>query len=484
MTASVGSATAGAPLTVSGLASGLNTSQIISSLLAIEREPVTRLSNQQTTIEGEQAQLRSIQSSLTQLSFTAQELGSPVLFKTEQTVSSSNPVQIGATTSTGAAIGGYEVEVTQLANAAQRTFAFKSPAAAETLTIDGQEFEVPAGASIQTLVSKINSDPKATVYAAATNDETLVLSTRATGATGPGYIAVSDGGGMLVEDGALAKEGRNAELTVDGVPASSTSNTVTDAIPGVSLSLKALTTGSGPVTIVVEPPAPNKSAIVSQVQSFVSLYNTTVSAIEKQLSTKPPSDPVTTAELQTGTLFGDPELEGVLNGMRQGIYQPQSGLPLEMSSLADIGIGTGAATGSGAPAQSAIEGQLKLNTAELESAIESNPAGVEQVLRQWSTGFQTLVNAEALPSGNLEVRIGGDSTQLTELTQRIGAMNEAIALRQRTLEAQFAAMEAAVSRNQSQSSYLAAELASLNGESSSSSSSASPSSVVSSSSGG
>src|SRR5271169_2680391 len=106
---------AGAPLTVSGLASGLNTSQIISSLLALERQPVTRLTNQQTRIEGEEAQLRAIQSNLTQLSFAAQELGSPVLFKASQSVNSSNPVQIGATPSSGAAVGGYEVEVTQLA---------------------------------------------------------------------------------------------------------------------------------------------------------------------------------------------------------------------------------------------------------------------------------------------------------------------------------------------------------------------------------
>ena len=51
----------------------------------------------------------------------------------------------------------------------------------------------------QALVNEINSDSKATVYAAAPNSETLVLSTRATGATGPGFIAVSDPGATLVE---------------------------------------------------------------------------------------------------------------------------------------------------------------------------------------------------------------------------------------------------------------------------------------------
>jgi len=466
----VSSAAAGAPVTVSGLASGLDTSQIISSLLAVERLPITRLGNQQTKIEGEEAQLQSIQSGLIQLSFGAQELGSPVLFNAAQSVSSSNQSQINATTSSGAAIGGYEIAVTQLANAGQRTFTFTSPAATETITIDGQSFEVPVGASIQTLVKKINSDSNATIYAAATNSETLVLSTRATGATGPGFIAVS-GGETLVEDGALAKEGRNAEYTVDGVVGTSTSNTVTDAIPGVTLSLKALTTTTGPVTVVVEPPAVNTSAIVAQVQSFVSLYNATIAAIQTQLSTRPPSDALTGPELQSGTLFGDPELIGLLGGMRQSVYTAQSGLPRELSSLANIGINTGAPTGKGPVSKSALEGQLKLDTGELESAIRANPAGVEALLRKWSTGFQKLVNAEALPGGNLDVRISSDGTQVTELTRRIASMNEAVALRQKTLEAQFAAMEAAVSRNQSQSSFLAAQLALLNGEASSSSSS-------------
>ena len=75
-----------APINFSGLASGLNTNEIISALLAVEREPVNHLSNEQTTLEGQREQLQSLQSSLTQLTFQAEELGSPVLFKTSQTV--------------------------------------------------------------------------------------------------------------------------------------------------------------------------------------------------------------------------------------------------------------------------------------------------------------------------------------------------------------------------------------------------------------
>jgi flagellar hook-associated protein 2 len=469
----ISTSTAGAPISFSGLGSGLNTSEIISALMGVEREPITHLTDEQSTLEGQSAQLRSIQSNLAQLTLDAQELGSPLLFSSSQAVSSSEPTRIAASTTAGAAVGGYEVEVTQLANSGQRTFTFKSPAAAEKLTIDGQEIEVAAGATIEDLVKDINSDSTATVYAAALGSETVVLSTRETGATGEGFIAVTDAGGMLVEQAGLAKAGRNAEYTVDGVAGNSTSNRLTTAIPGVTLELKALTTTTGPVTVEVQPPAPNPTKIAEQAKAFVTLYNSTIAGIQKQLTTKPPTSPQSAEELQTGTLFGDFDLESLLGSMRQAIYEPGAGLPTGMSSLADIGIDTGAPTGNATPSQSAIEGQLTLNTAELENAIQANPTGVEEMLVSWSKSFQDVLNVEAAPGGTLGTRIEGDSTQVTELGSRITTMNELLAVRQKTLQAEFLAMETVVSQNQSQSAWLSAQLDTMLGTSSSSSKSSS-----------
>lgn len=466
----VSTSTAGAPISFNGLGSGLNTNEIITALMGVEREPITHLTDEQSVLEGQGAQLKAIQSNLTQLTFDSQELGSPLLFSSSQTVTSSEPTRIAASATSGAAVGGYEVEVTQLANSGQRTFTFKSPAAAETMTIDGKEIEVAADATIEDLVKAINSDSTATVYAAAVGTETVVLSTRETGATGEGFIAVTDAGGTLVEQAGTAKEGKNAEYTIDGVAGTSTSNKLTSAIPGVTLELKALTTTTGPVSIDVQPPGLNASKIVAQAQAFVTLYNSTIAGIQKQLTTKPPTSPQSPEELQTGTLFGDFDLESLLGSMRDAIYEPGAGLPATMSSLADIGISTGAPTGTGSPSQSAVEGQLQLNTAELESAIQANPAGVEKMLQSWSTGFQAIVNVEAAPGGTLETRIEGDTTEVSQLTSRITTMNEMLAIRQKTLQAEFLAMETVVSQNQSQSAWLSAQLASMEGSSSSGSS--------------
>ena len=309
-TPAVGQSTSGSPLSITGLASGLDTTSIINALMAVEREPVVRMTAQQEKLQAGQIQLEGVRSSLRQLAFAVAEFRLSSLFEAAQSVTSSDPTKIGATSTGGAGVGGYEVEVKQLANSAQRTFTFASPAAADTITIDGHEYTLKAGGSAKELASKINADSSATVYAAVVGTEQIVLSNRATGTTGGEFIKVTDGGGTLTETG-VAKEGKDAEYLVDGVAGASASNTLTGAIAGVTLTLTGLTPG-GPVTIVVQPPGANVSAIETRLQEFAKLYNSTVEAIEKQLTTKPLANPGNATEAAVGMLFGDSELSGLL----------------------------------------------------------------------------------------------------------------------------------------------------------------------------
>jgi flagellar hook-associated protein 2 len=450
----------GVPINITGLGSGLDTNAIISALMGVERLPVTRMSNEQAKLQAQQQQLQSIQSSLQSLAFAAAEFSLPSLFETSQTVTSSEPTRVSATSSAGAGPGGHEVSVTQLANSAQRTFAFVSPTSEDTITIDGKEIAVKAGASAQELASTINSNSEATVYAAVLDSGTLVLSNRATGNTGSEFIKVSDPGGTLTEAAGTAKEGKNAEYAIDGVAATSASNTVTNAIAGVSLSLNGLTS-TGPVTINVAPPAPSASAIQAQVQSFVNLYNSTIGSIQKQLTTKPPTSP-SSAELGTGSLFGDTELSSLLNRFRQSMYEPITELPTGMSSLADIGVTTGGPSGGGTSSQASIEGQLTINSTTLANAIQANPAGVEKMLQSWSQSFQGVVNTEAQPGGAIEARISGDTAQITQLGRQMDTLNELLDERQKALQATYAKLEGVISQNQSQASWLASQTTSLN----------------------
>jgi flagellar hook-associated protein 2 len=454
--------TAGSPLSIAGLASGLDTTAIISALMAVEREPVTRLTDQQEKLQGDQQQLQSIQSALSQLALQATEFSLPSSFESTQSVTSSDTSLVGAAASVGAVIGGHEVEVTQLATAAQRSFTFTSPTGEDKLTIEGHEFTVKAGETAKELANAIDSSSTATVFAAALEDGTVVLSNRATGNTGTEFIKVSDTGGTLAENAELAREGKNAEFKVDGVLGSSASNTVTNAIGGVTLTLSGLTSAAtGPVTVDVQAPGPSVKAIETEVQSFIKLYNSTVETIHKQLTTKTVANPTTAAEFGTGTLFGDFELTGVLAQMRQTMYEPIAGLSAEMSSPADVGISTGAATGSATSSQSSIEGLLTLDPAKLAEAVQSNAAGVQQMLEQWSKGFQGMLNAVAAPGGSLETRITGDTSQITHLGDQISSMNEQLALREKALQQTYAELEKVISQNNAQTQSLTRQSESL-----------------------
>jgi len=451
--------TSGAPLSVSGLASGLDTTEIIAALMSVEREPVTHMTAQENKLEGEQTALQSVQTSLQNLSFEVAEFALPSLFESSQTVTSSEPTRVSAAATTGAAVGGYEVEVTKLATSAQRTFTFTSPASEDTITIEGHELKVKAGETAKEVASAINADSNATVFAVATEAGTIVLSNRATGNTGNEFIKVTDPGGTLVEKAGTAKEGQDAAYTIDGTAGESASNTLANAIAGVTLTLSGLTP-DGPVTIDVQPPGPSSSAVEAQVQSFIKLYNSTVEAIQKQLATKPLAKAGSASEYATGSLFGDLELTSLVDNMRASMYEPISGLEAGMSSPFDIGVSTGAPTG-GSSSQASLEGLLTLDPTKLTEAVKTNPAGVEKMLQQWSKSLQGTINAVGQAGGGLEARINGDTAQVTQLQSQIASMNEILADREKALQRTYAQLESIISQNTAQDSYLAKQAESL-----------------------
>src|SRR6201994_5194588 len=112
----LGSLGTGTALQITGLASGLDTNQIIQEEMAIYQQPVTNLQNKQSGLTGMNKQLTSIQQELQTLSSDALSVGDPTLFKTQQLVSSSDTTRVQASSATGAGVGGHQVAVTQLAN--------------------------------------------------------------------------------------------------------------------------------------------------------------------------------------------------------------------------------------------------------------------------------------------------------------------------------------------------------------------------------
>jgi flagellar hook-associated protein 2 len=346
------------------------------------------------------------------------------------------------------------VNVTQLANSAQRGFTYKSPGANETLAIDGHNVTVTAGESLQDFVNGINGDSGSPVYAAATDANTVVLSYRQTGAhTAPNYIVLSnDPAGVLTDTGA-DRPGQDANYTIDGgAPQTSSSNTVTNGLAGVTLTFNGVTTVSGPVTVNVGAPAPSTASIEAAVKTFVDSYNSMIDQINTQLTTKPDKNDPT-----VGLLFGDNELSDMLSNLRDTMYTPQPGLTA-FTSLSDIGISTGTTTGSSTFSQNAVDGKLTINSAALENAITSNPSGVKQLLQTWSNAFASIANSVAAPGGTIDARVQGDNSEVSDLGDQISNLNAILADRQTALQAQFANLEALLSQNQAQSNWLTSQI--------------------------
>ncbi|MGH2914273.1 MAG: flagellar filament capping protein FliD [Solirubrobacteraceae bacterium] len=438
---------------ITGLASGLNTDQIITEEMAIYQQPVTHLQNQESGLNATNTQLTTLQGQLQTLAADAQALADPSLFATSQSVSSSDSTRVTGTSATGAGVGSYEVSVTALASSAQSTYSYSSLTGGSSVTIDGQSVSTPAGQSISDFVNSINGNSSLGVYAATTDSNTLVLSARQTGSGQS--ITVQNSGGVTVTPTATTA-GQDAAYSVNGgTTLNSSSNTVTNAIAGVTLTLAGLTP-SGPVTINVGAPAPSETNVQDAVNTFITQYNSTIAAIQTQLTTQPSSSDPT-----VGTLYQDPELQSLLGSMRAQMYTPGGGLPQGLATMLDIGVSTGATTGSGNISQSALSGDLTLNSATLSSQLAASPSGVQSVLNSWSINFSEMVNNVGAAGGTIDTRIQDDTTQVGQLTTQISTMQAGLNDKQQQLVQQFAQMEAALSSNQSTSSWLTSQLASL-----------------------
>lgn len=465
-------------ISIGGLASGLDTESIITQMMAIEKRPRILLDNKQVLIETRQSLLREFSTKLRSLTLAAADLRSVALYAQKQSVETSDPTRITATTTSGAAVGGYQIEVSQLANAAQRTFTFTRPAADGTITIDGRSVTVRAGMTAQEVATQINTNRDMTVYAAATDDGTIVLSNRRTGDVGAGYIDVTSSAGALVEQAGRERAGRDALYTIDGVAKVARSNVITDGLAGVTLTLRGVTTVSGPITVSVGAPGADTDAIKRKIEAFVTAYNETIDLIRSKLEERSVpdrrtqqdiangvADSRTTLEKKAGLLFGDRQLNSLLSQMRQQVYAEFRDLPIGMNSLSDIGVSTGAF--SATTSRDTLAGRLTIDTDRLTKALTENPLGVRELLAGvdnvggWARSFESILTNATRDDGLIDTRIDGADEELRNLKAQMGMMDQRLSVRERNLRAQFAALEVAMSKSQTQGAWLSGQLAGL-----------------------
>ena len=471
------------PLRLGGLASGMDTDTVVAQLMAIERQPQLRIQQQQRVEQARQAALRDVQTRLVNLQSAAAALRDPGIWGDVQSVDTSDSAHLAVSRSGGAPPGGYLVEIQQLARAAQSTSAALATAPnAGTLTIKvgsgaAKDVTVNAGDSLQTIADHINSTQDMGAYASVVNGR-LVLSGKTTGAGN----AISVTGSVAADFGfSETTSARSAVVVVGdtvgadghisgGTTRTESSNVVTDAIPGVTLTLRGVTPLGAPSAVTVGAPSADTNAVSDKVKAFVDQYNSTIDFIRSKLTEQKVVKPQNDADRAKGVLHGDPGLDALLSQLREAISDPVSGRPGDVSQLSQVGVSTGATTGSGTVSQDAVDGKLALDAGKLTTMLQTRFSDAKALFTNATDDYSTegvgqrlsdILDSQLKTGGVLDSRISSEQSTIDLLGRQADDWNARLTTKEQQLRAQFTAMETALSQSQSLQAQLASQIAGL-----------------------
>ena len=439
------------PIGLSGLASGLDTDAIITQLMSVERQPRTRMALQDTQAKPRQDWLGALTSKLDRLNAAATALGTTSTWAQVQPITSSDPTRVGARAVDGVPPGTHTVDVTQVATATQRTFTYTKSLATETISIGSFSLAVDPGTEVGSLAAAINARDDAPVRAVVAGGE-LVLTNRSTGA---GDMVVTAPPAMLAEDPLRpVRQGVDATYSIDGGAALHSSSNVirTDATPGgvlgLELTLKAATTPGTPITITAGDAAVDTDAAKSKVSAFVTAYNDTIDFIRDKLAEKPVPNASTNGDIVKGLFFGDRMLTGMLASMRS-----------QIGDLSDLGISTGAASGTAKPSDDAVAGHLTVDATKLATALSTGATSVGTRLKGLGDRMTTATSTGS--ASPVSARQASETATRKRLADGMAAMDVRLATKEKRLRAQFSAMESALAAAQAAQSQMSAQLSAL-----------------------
>jgi flagellar hook-associated protein 2 len=453
-----------ATITSAGLGSGLDIESLITQLVSAEKTPETRrLDLAEARVQAEVSALGNFKSVLSSLqsAVAALQSGGAV---TKLSATSANKDLFTASASSTATPGTYSVEVLSIAVAQKlKSTGFDTTAAAAvgtgtlTLAVGAESFSInltSGSNSLAAIRDAINNaaDNKGVVASIVTGDDGahLVLTSTKTGTANELKITQSGGDGGLaslvydpgvLENLAELQPAANAQVVIDGVTYTGSSNAINDAISGVSLNLLDAEIGTA-VTLTV---ARDTKSATDAINAFVKAYNTTVTTI----SSLTRYDPATKT---AGALIGDPTVVGLTNRMRQILGSQVAGVPGGLSTLAELGITTN------------VDGTFKVDDGKLASAISKDPSAVATLFTS-SGGFGTKLGAAFKPYLEAEglIKNETDTAQkaLDDIEDRRDALARRLSSLEKTYRAQFTALDTLVAQLQSTSNFLTQQLANL-----------------------
>jgi flagellar hook-associated protein 2 len=383
---------------------GIDVTSAVNAAITAAEAPEQGWLNQESTLESQISALDQIQNDATNLDNDVQSLNSVTGPFSAMTVNSSDSSVVSANAASGTTPGNHVVVVNNLATTASwtsGTFASSStdlPAGSFTITTGGGSTATITTDGTETLsdvASQINGDDlgvTANVVTDATGSR-LAIVANTTGSAANFTVGGSTGFGFT-----QAVTGANASLTVDGIAISSASNTVSGAIPGVTLSLLS----ANPNEQVSLSVSPDTSEITSSINQFVTDYNTLVGDLNTQYTDTGSGEGALASDSTVRSLQAD------VLGALDYTNTPASGTTT-VPNLSSLGISVN------------NDGTLTVNAPQLQSALTSNFSDVQSFFQGTTfNGFansldQQLTSFISPSDGAFTVDLGNMNSQIGDL---------------------------------------------------------------------
>ncbi|ANO51040.1 flagellar filament capping protein FliD [Woeseia oceani] len=447
-----------------GIGSGLDVSSLVSQLVAAEGQPAERrIATGEAKAQARLSAFGTLKSSLSEFRDKLDGMRTLNNFLTRQ-ASSGNDEIFSVNVNSNALPARYAVEVVNTASAQKlQSGAFADADAivgTGTLQLDvgGTAFSIEVDEENNTLsgirdainLATDNSGVAATIVNAA-GGSYLILSADNTGAANSITVTQSGGDGGLA---ALAYDPANglnsltesiaaqdALIRIDGLDVTSSSNSITGAIDGVTIEVHASNAGSTE-TLAVEN---NTAAVKLRVNEFVESYNQLVATFDQLTSFDAESE-------IAGPLLGDSSLRAVRDQLRREMSTSIGDLGATFNTLREIGIEIG------------LDGTMSVVPEDLDAALADNFNNVGQLFAS-ENGFAVRlferVDGFLDDDGPLTTRTDGLNTTIEQYSEQRDRLNERLELLETRLLRQFNALDALVGQLSNTSNFLTQQLASL-----------------------
>jgi flagellar hook-associated protein 2 len=444
----------------------LDVPSLVSQLMTAERKPIDKLNAKVSSYQTKISSFGTLSGLVSSFQAAAANLKSSVA---SYSATPSDASVFSATAASTAAAGTYSIAVAHLARAQNlvasgqmsATAAISSVASTVTFDVGGTATDIAIGAnaSLEEIRTAINAAGLG-VMATIVNDGSgtpyrLALSATKTGlANSITSITIKSGGDASLNSLLAFNPTENppaapippataltevvtaldASLTVNGIAITSASNTITEAIQGVTLTLKSPT--STPATLTI---ARDTAAINTAATSFVDTYN----ALASQLKSR---SAYGSAGSATPVLSGDTTVRQMQDQLRGIFNTPASGGTLSYLSEVGISIQT--------------DSTLKLDSSKFSTAIADNFSDVSNLFSS-ATGFATRLNTWATsvvqPGGLIDTRTTSLNTTIKGYTDQISKLETRMTALQKQYTTTFTNLNMMLSNMNATSAYLTSQ---------------------------